>query len=267
MKNKMKITKPIFLVIVILMYKYGFSQEYFGSPKSNEKSLGIITLTTKEKQLNQDYSKQELYVLLLEKAQSQYPGRSVDIREMKMDRQKREKIGSDYGYDPKTQSFYSNTIVEGYYYHYILTGKVVYTDYQSSISNTRQSSTNTPKPKANPLTQALTKALINIREGSRLALDQIRTVNGDKEDFKDQIVEILLDEGFKVVAKEYLDRLYEEQQAQQSGIYNDRTTVQENNFSAVGYYINVKRTDSSIKVQIINVSTGEYEANTSVNLD
>lgn len=125
-----------------------------------------------------------------------------------------------------------------------------------------------PKVKVDPLTQAITKALLNIREGSRLALDQVRTINGeDKEDFKDQVVEILLDEGYKVVAKEYLDKLYEEQQAQQSGIYNDRTTVQENNFSAVGYYINVKKSDTSIKVQIINVSTGEYESNVTVSID
>lgn len=117
-----------------------------------------------------------------------------------------------------------------------------------------------------PLNQSLTKALQDIREGSRLALDQIKIVNGDKEDFKDQVIEILLDEGYKVVAKDYLEKLYEEQKAQQSGIYNDRTTVQENNFSAVGYYINVKQTETAIKVQVINVSTGEYEANVTVNL-
>ena len=80
-----------------------------------------------------------------------------------------------------------------------------------------------------PLNQALTKALQDIREGSRLALDQIRTTNGDKEDFKDQVVEILLDEGYKVVAKDYLEKLYEEQKAQLSGIYNDRTIVKEKN--------------------------------------
>lgn len=116
------------------------------------------------------------------------------------------------------------------------------------------------------LHKTITQALQDIKEGSRLALDQIRITNGDKDDFKDQIVEILLDEGYKVVAKDYLEKLYEEQQAQQSGIYNDRTTVQENNFSAVGYYINVKQTEAAIKVQVINVSTGEYEANVTVNL-
>lgn len=118
-----------------------------------------------------------------------------------------------------------------------------------------------------PLSRALNKALQDIKEGSRLALDVVRIANGDKEDFKDQIVEILLNEGYKVVAKDYLERLYQEQQDQQSGIYNDRTTVQENNFSAVGYYINVRKTETAIKVQVINVSTGEYEANVTINVD
>lgn len=125
----------------------------------------------------------------------------------------------------------------------------------------------TPKPVENPLSKAIDKALMEVREGSRIALDQIRVPTGtDKEEYKDQVVELLLDKGFKVVAKEYLERLYEEQQNQQSGIYNDRTTVQENNFSAVGYYLNVKLTETSLRVQVINVSTDEYEGNVTIKL-
>lgn len=125
----------------------------------------------------------------------------------------------------------------------------------------------TPKPVENPLSKAIDKVLMEVREGSRIALDQIRVPTGtDKEEYKDQVVELLLDKGFKVVAKEYLEKLYEEQQNQQSGIYNDRTTVQENNFSAVGYYLNVKLTETSLRVQVINVSTGEYEGNVTIKL-
>ena len=76
---------------------------------------------------------------------------------------------------------------------------------------------------------------------------------------------MLLDKGYKVVAKEYLEKLYQEQQDQQSGIYNDRTIVQENNFSAVGYFLNIKLTESSVRVRVVNVSTGEYEGNATVN--
>ena len=106
------------------------------------------------------------------------------------------------------------------------------------------------------------KALQNIKEGSRMALNQIKVENGENgEDYKDIIIEILLDKGYKVVAKEYLERLLKEQKEQTSGIYNDETTVGTGNFTAVGYYVNVRITDESVRVHIVNVETGEYEGN------
>jgi hypothetical protein len=87
----------------------------------------------------------------------------------------------------------------------------------------------------------------------------------DRSTVKDMIVDVLLDKDYKVVAKEYLEKLLKEQQEQQSGIYNDNTTVRDNNFSAVGYYINVKVTETSLRLQVINVSTGEYEGNVTIN--
>lgn len=141
------------------------------------------------------------------------------------------------------------------------------TEYYSIYSSAIIVIPDAPKPVENPLSKAIDKALMEVREGTRIALDQIRVPTGtDKEEYKDQVVELLLDKGFKVVAKEYLEKLYEEQQQQQSGIYNDRTTVQENNFSAVGYYLNVKLTETSLRVQVINVSTGEYEGNVTIKL-
>ena len=114
--------------------------------------------------------------------------------------------------------------------------------------------------------QALNKALRNVREGSRLAIDQVTVINSmDREALKDQLLDVLLDKGYRVVAKDYLEKLYEEQKDQQSGIYNDKTTVQTDNFSAVGYYLNVKVTETSLRVQVVNVSTGEYEGNATVN--
>ena len=114
--------------------------------------------------------------------------------------------------------------------------------------------------------KAIDKALFEIPKGERVAIDQIKTSNNkEQEDCKDQVVEILLDKGYKVVAKEYLQRIYDEQLQQQSGIYNEETTVQGNNFSAAGYYLNVRVTEKAVKVQVINVSTGEYEGNATVN--
>lgn len=124
-----------------------------------------------------------------------------------------------------------------------------------------------PKLEANEnLSMAIDKAFRNIRQGSRIAIDQVTVWEEiDRDDYKDKLIDVLLNKGYKVVAKEYLEKLYEEQQNQQSGIYNDRTIVQENNFSAVGYYINVKVTKTSLRVQVVNVSTGEYDGNATIN--
>lgn len=119
------------------------------------------------------------------------------------------------------------------------------------------------------LNKAFDKALMNIREGSRFSIDNV-TISGyltndiDKESVKDNVIDVLLDKDYKVVAKEYLERLYQEQQVQQSGIYNENTVVQENNLSAVGYFLNIKITDESLRVQVVNVSTGEYEGNATI---
>lgn len=117
--------------------------------------------------------------------------------------------------------------------------------------------------------KAFDKALMNVREGSRFSIDNV-TISGNltndinKESVKDNVIDVLLDKGYKVVAKEYLERLYQEQQVQQSGIYNENTVVQENNLSAVGYFLNIKITDESLRVQVVNVSTGEYEGNATI---
>lgn len=119
------------------------------------------------------------------------------------------------------------------------------------------------------LNKAFDKSLMNVREGSRFSIDNV-TISGDisgdinKESVKDNVIDVLLDKGYKVVAKEYLERLYQEQQVQQSGIYNENTVVQENNLSAVGYFLNIKITDESLRVQVVNVSTGEYEGNATI---
>lgn len=114
------------------------------------------------------------------------------------------------------------------------------------------------------VSETLEKVLENVKEGSRIAINQIQVIGypaSDKKVFKDMLVDLLIEKGYKVVAKEYLEKLYEEQQAQQSGIYNDKTTVKTNNFSAAGYYINLKinANNWTERVQIINVSTGEIE--------
>lgn len=120
---------------------------------------------------------------------------------------------------------------------------------------------------AQRLYDAIGKATSEISEGSRFALDKLSVTDEslDKEKIRGQIVDCLLRKGHKVVAKEYLQKLYKEQIGQQSGIFNTDTTVKENNFSAVGFLITTRITNGYLQVQIINVSTGEYENNIIIN--
>lgn len=188
-----------------------------------------------------DYSDEELLQKLMDAAKQKYketyPGFS--LRDFKCKRISKPENDLDH---------FRNRL----YYTYKYSASVVISD---------------PKLEANEnLSMAIDKAFRNIRQGSRIAIDQVTVWEEiDRDDYKDKLIDVLLNKGYKVVAKEYLEKLYEEQQKQQSGIYNDRTIVQENNFSAVGYYINVKVTKTSLRVQVVNVSTGEYDGNATIN--
>lgn len=242
-----KVTKFFMVALLAGMCSFGYAQQfewqkpvkpsetckgtiakkYFAGSISYDKNGRILIDTRKT------FTIEQLYSMLEKDAKIQY-GNNIVLRQFKYNQDDRDKVS------------YQNTM-DTYDRAYFVSASVV---------------TN-----VDPLNLVLQKALQNIQPGSRMAIDQIRVVNsGDRESFKDKVIEVLLDQGYRVVAKESLEKLYQEQQSQQSGLFNERTTVQENNFSAIGYFVNVKRTESSIKVQIINVSTGEYEANTSMDL-
>ena len=107
--------------------------------------------------------------------------------------------------------------------------------------------------------KAINKAMEPISSGSRIAINTIVTGDGlNRDQIKDIILDALLESNYKVVAKEYLEKLKEEIEEQQSGEYNNRTTVKTDNFSAVGYFIDVKIKNNVARVYLINVSTGEY---------
>lgn len=231
----MKITRNILITVVLAMmcslsYAQTNQPDYMKPPKPNEKVLGIVSWN----RVFTSHTLSEWYTILLKEAKEEYPNKIIDIRDMQ--------TGGYSGVHSGGEHFLSPAY-----------GKVV--DLYDPETQTKEN-----------LSKAMNKAFSNVREGSRIAIDQVIVTNGIKRDeFKDHIIDALLDKGYKVVAKEHLDRLYEEQQAQQSGIYNDNTTVKDNNFSAVGYYVNVKITETSLRVQVINVSTGEYEGNATVN--
>jgi len=237
-----KVTKFFMVALLAGMCSLGYAQDYLSAPRSTEKVLGTVTVeraTHPARPMNPNdtynYStKQRWYQTLLEKAKTEYPGKVIDIRDLT--------VGNYYTKDNYGEFFY------GPAYGKIVTLK---TTEELVVEN---------------LPKAINKALRSVREGSRMAIDQVSVPYSlDKESLKDLLLDILLDKSYRVVAKEYLEKLYEEQEAQQSGIYNENTTVKENNFSAVGYYINVKVTETSLRVQVVNVSTGEYEGNATVN--
>ena len=239
---------------------WGYAQDkqylWQQSPKAGEKEIGVVTKTVNAGESKDSftdglgyhsaydsrttYTEEELYSMLLSFAKEEY---------------------SDYSSKMSLRSFISHMEEDrsrsstfGYYLikrFYKLSAIVVIPD---------------PKELANVnISNALEKALKKVPQGSRLSIDQVIVWSGiNREDYIDQIIDVLLGKGYKVVAKEYLQKLYEEQQNQKSGIYNVGTTVEENNFSAVGYYLNVKVTETSLRVQVINVSTGEYEGNATV---
>lgn len=264
MKKERNILITVVLAVICgLSYAQTNEPEYMKEPKPSELVIGVISSEVNGGSYTQYYRK--------ERNGSVWKTTNSDNRIIKTDEQLLEilmgnaekKYGSTYpkfllrNFKAKKNTKYVfheplSADPEYEYYTYIASATVVLPDSKALLEEN--------------LSTAIDKALRNVREGARLAIDQVTVSNGtDRENYKDQLIDILLDKGYKVVAKEYLEKLYEEQQAQQSGIYNDKTTVQDNNFSAVGYFINVKVTETSLRVQVINVSTGEYEGNATVN--
>ena len=207
---------------------------------------------------NYGYTDQELYNILSSKARQVYSNRSnLKIRNMKLE------LSETNTKDDKNKKYKITSRT----FHYIGTYSVVEVDLQAKAKiESRNIQQRVLRQALNKLEESTSKAIANIPSGARMAIDKITLPNASNDDVvKDPLLDILLDKGYRVVAKEYLEKLYREQQDQQSGIYNERTTVQENNFSAVGYFINVKVTETSIRVQVVNVCTGEYEGNATVN--
>ena len=219
----------IALTITAVFFTFvSFAQvlDYEKAPKENEQVIGNVIESIYLSSKSADTRTQEAYIKLLEIARKTYPNKVIDLRNFKRD-------GSE-GYNNC-----SAIVVE------------------TKSSETKMNET---------LVKAIDKAMANVRGGSRLAIDQISVSGGglDRERVKDELIDVLLDRGYKIVAKNYLEKLQEEQEQQMSGNYNERTTAKIGNFSGVGYFLNVRVNEKSIRVQVVNVSTGEYEGNATV---
>lgn len=82
----------------------------------------------------------------------------------------------------------------------------------------------------------LNEAIRSANDGSRIAFNQISFMGGADESLENQLMDILFDEGFRVV----------------------------NSISNADYYINVKMDDNSLQIRMINAITEEYEGVSSV---
>lgn len=242
-----KVTKIFMMAILAGMCCSSYAQQEWEKPlKPNEIEVDVITTneyggycitSTYSGEINDNlinYSKEQLYERLMTAATDKYAKTYPKF------------VLRNFKYSKDKTNVPSGN---GYKQYYKVSASVVIQDIKKMVSS------------------AMNKALRDVPDGARIAFDRVTSSNEeiDRDDLKDQITDMLLDKGYRIVAKEYFAKLYEEQQAQQSGIYNERTTVQENNFSAVGYYLNVKVTETSLRVQVVNVSTGEYEGNATVN--
>ncbi len=227
----MKATRIISLAFALLMSMgNAVAQEDCNmAQKAPQKNEVVLTKSTRTRNGYNNY--QSAYKAAIREAKQAKPNKEVGIRNRKEGDVKVNGDGS-------VSHYYTYTVVE------------------------------LPSPVVQKLIEAINKATREIDEGNRFALDKITITDGqtDKEKTKGQIVDLLLGKGYKVIAKEKLEKLYNEQQGQQSGIYNPDTTVEGNNFTAVGYFISVRITEEYVQVQVVNVSTGEYEGNITENL-
>ncbi len=196
--------------------------------KPNQKEVVL----NKDAKTSRGYnSYQSAYKAALREAQKTYTGKTIAIRDLS-------KGDIKISGDGSVLNYYNYTIVE--------LPDVIYS----------------------ALYDAIQKATATIEEESRFAIEKVVITDqqSDKENVKSQITNLLLNKGHKVVAKEYLENLYKEQQGQQSGIYNEKTTIESNNFTATGYYLRARITEEYVLIEVVNVSTGEFEGNVSVEL-
>lgn len=230
MKN-IRILLIIILSAAILLICAGniYAQDYSKAKKHPSKTEVVVNTNL---QTSKGYdSEQAAYKAALREAQRAYPEKNVEIRDMRQGDLKVNQGGS-------VSYCYRYTIVE------------------------------VPSVLSQKLYVAIEKATKDIEEGNRFALDKVTVTDRsiDKEKIKGQVVDMLLERNYKVVAKDMLERLSKEQQTQQNGSSDEENANEQSKFTAVGYYVIVRVTEEYVQVQVVNVSTGEFEGNVTENL-
>lgn len=224
--------KRLFALVTVLLLcsAMATAQENFNTAQKPPKQKEVV-LSRNNRTRNGYDSFQYAYNAALREAQQAYSGKTVGIRSL-----------------TKGEPTFNSTGDVVYYYNYTVV--------------------ELPDAVMQKIYEAIGKATREIDEGNRFAIDRLNILDGqtDRQLAKSNIVDYLIGRGYKVVAKEHLQKLKEEIDGQGSGLYNPGTTVKSNNFSAVGYFLSVRVDYSYVQVEVVNVSTGEYEGNVTENL-
>lgn len=192
----MQKTKNIILtVLLIKLCSFGYSQtvqewvELKKEPQANEIVLGEITYT------QYLYCEFDRYDYI--KGKLTYIGRDRDDFDVETDAQLLEHLKKDADKKFKqmnTSYYFRNFKKESKIEKRTLNEYIRNAIYHCNEVSVTVVFKNPEFEKMETLKSSIKKALENIKDGSRLAIDQIRIVGGDKDDFKDQIIKILLDE-------------------------------------------------------------------------
>jgi len=241
LQNRNFIKKSILTLIGIMFVSLAFAQDWETakmSPKANEQVIGNVTENSLGPVDRLSWNEGVIYKYLFTKAKKEYPNKNIELRNF------------IYGWSQRYLGYKDRD------------GRLIASDY---LALSAKVVVNPEQEKSETFVKVVDKALSNVREGSRIAIDQVSVSGGaDRRKISDQLTDILLEKGYKVVAKSFLEQVQEEHIRQQSGGFNERTTAKTNNLSGIGYFLNVRVDEKSIRIQVINVSTGEFEGNVTV---
>lgn len=247
-------------------------------------TLGTVSYseTSSWGESTQPFSESYVYAKLLERARQAYPGYSnytINIIQNNQNKEERSttssrssgrsgfQAGFEEGYSLPQRRYILSASAQVYAEKWVEDPKPV----EPKRETPKEPTEIRPSKKKHNLESALQNGLIqaleNIPGGSRIAIDRITCTGEDKSLVKEIILDVLLEEEYKVVAKEYLEKIKEELYEQSSGDYNERTKAKENNLSASGYFLDCKISNNKIRIILINVSTGEYASTSSVNYE
>jgi hypothetical protein len=258
------ILKTSLTLVGLMFFSVTFAQfslrEAYGSPLSNEQIIGQVRRSYVVR--NNHPTDAEVFGVLLEQARRQHPNRNIALRYFNPGISTMARhlggVGNAWW---EVDVNASAQVVE-----------IIPPPPPPQVIHVVQEPVSPPPPpvqapptREQAFANAMNRALMNVNEGARVSLGQVQVPTSlNSSAVRDFFVDMLLEKGFRVVARAQLERLLEEQDLQHGGGFNERTIARADNLTAVGFFLDVRVTDNSVRVRAINVSTGEYVGNATV---